>query len=185
MTPSGWLWKHRRWLAEVWAPATSILANLIVVATVILAVATYQQQQATTAQQASLGYVERFNSGEVLDARNVIYESWLPYDLSGVEAVSPDVVKELLHRMLSGADQEAGTRMRIAMATIVTFFDGVQACLAEAVCGAGVLTSQLGEYAVDFHCLYGGVIKEEATTRRLVTFGEGLEAFASRVRSCQ
>lgn len=175
-----WLRKHRKDLSEIWAPITSIVSSVLVVATVVLAAATYWQQQGLAAAQASLAYVERFSSGEVLEARNLIYSTWLPYDFSALETIEPSVADALVDGILTSSDQRGqGIPLRVAVAEIVAFFDGVNGCGEIGVCDRTVLQAQMGEYARDFYCLYKGALQKEAKLRRLPSFGRGLEAFAN------
>jgi hypothetical protein len=180
-----WAKEHREVIEGVWAPLSTIAANCVIVATLLLALATYFQAQKTSQVEASLGYVDTFNGGEVLAARNIIYRSWIPYDFSGTsEGVSREVVDEILARVVPDISSTEGIEHRTSVATIVTFFDSAQACIGQEVCATEVFLRQAGEYARDFHCLYEPIIRNERERGRLVAYGVGLEAIAEKMGGC-
>lgn len=177
--------QHQNSLEHVWLPISSLFANAMIVLTVVLGFATYYQAQGLGQVEASLGYVDTFNSGEVLEARNLIYRSWLPYDFSSANTgVSRDVIDALLDRIVPSVSSTEGVEHRIAVAVIVAFFDTAQACISLGACNESVLQAQAGEYGRDFFCLYRPIIKREQARGQLVSFGSGLELMTSSVGGC-
>jgi hypothetical protein len=180
-----WAKRRQGTIEGFWAPLSSIAANIVVVATLILALATYYQAQGQGQAEASLGYINRFNEGSILEARNLIYRSWLPYDFSGTNAaLDQEVIDALLERVVPDVSTPEGLDHRLAIAGIVAFFDSAQTCVEQKACDGDVLRSQLGEYGRDFYCLYQSLIDRERQRGRLISFGGGLEQFTDAMGGC-
>ncbi|SEP63534.1 hypothetical protein SAMN05428969_0239 [Devosia sp. YR412] len=180
-----WLKKHQKEIDGIWSPLSTIFANTIIVLTVVLALATYYQAQGLGQVEASLGYIDTFNGGEVLEARNLVYKSWLPYDFSGNDAgISREVIDALLDRVVPNIGTLEGLEHRLAVAVIVAFFDSAEVCIAQSACSASVLEAQVGEYGRDFYCLYQPIIDREKDRGKLVAFGAGLRSVALRMGGC-
>lgn len=180
-----WTRKQQPVIEGLLAPISTIVANIIIVGTLLLALATYFQAQGLGQVEASLGYVDRFNSAEILQARNLIYESWLPYDFSGAgSGLSAEVVEALLDRVVPKVTTDAGVEHRLAVAVIVNFFDSASTCIDQGACSGDVLYSQVGEYGRDFYCLYRSVINTETERGRLMSFGTGLASISARKGGC-
>jgi len=180
-----WLKKRQKPIEGLWLPLSAIFANAIIAVTLVLGFASYYQAKGLGQVEASLGYVDTFNGGEVLQARNLIYRSWLPYDFSTSNtALSRGVIDALLERIVADVSTSEGVDHRLAVAVIVAFFDSVQACVSEGACSDTVLRSQVGEYGRDFYCLYKPIIERERARGKLVSFGSGLETVADKAGGC-
>lgn len=180
-----WLNKHRRAIERLWGPLSTIMANIVIILTLILALASYYQSQKLSQVGASLSYVDRFNEGEILASRNLIYRRWLPYDFSQSEAArSNEVINELLVRMIPANATEENVEHRLAVAVIVAYFDSAQACISQGTCGGGIIEAQIGVYARDFYCLYRPIIERDQARANMPAFGSGLRALALRLGGC-
>ncbi len=175
-----WVQRHQSSIADFWAPLTSILANVLVVVALIIAFLTYHQQQRDAAVAASMSYVNQFNSGEILQARNTVFRSWLPYDFNRTDGILPKAALDALVLRVLSADEEADPtyRLRTALVNIVAFYDSVAACARSQVCDNELLAQHLEGYGLDFLCLHQSFIEDQISQSHLTGFGAGLMAFA-------
>lgn len=180
----GWLQKHQVAIREVWLPASSVAANLLVAAALMVAVLSYCQQQRQTAVEASLSYVERFSDGAILTARNALFDSWKSYDFSMVSnGLSREEAEALVSRVVA-AEKKVGNDLLTPISEIVTFIDGAQICIDQSICDRDVLHRQMGEYARTFYCLYRSVVEAQRRRAHMMGFGTGVEQFANNAGGC-
>ena len=176
--------RHKGNIANLWAPLTTIVANSLVVVAILIAYMTYHQEQAATEIDASLRYVERFNSGEILAARNAVFQSWAKYQLHPTGTFTREALDALIDRMIEEDEGSGSFGLRTSLVNLVAFFDGAQACLDAGGCDEMFLMAQIGDYARDFHCIYAGFILEQSSSSHLSGFGEGLAEIAAQRRAC-
>jgi hypothetical protein len=174
-----WLRKHQDIITGLWVPLSSLAANLLVVAALVIAFLTFQQQQRDAAVAASMNYVDQFNSGAILDARNVVFRSWLPYNFDVTGAALPkSALDALVSRvLLADEEQDKTYRLRTSLVNIVAFYDSVAACIRSMVCNSVLLREHLGGYGHDFLCLYQSFIEDQVIHSQLAGFGSGLLSF--------
>lgn len=180
-----WLRSHQSSIESFWSPLSTVVANTTIIATLIIALASYFQAQHLGRTEASLNYMNAFRSGQVQEAQNLIYQTWLPYDFSGAtHGLSPKAVEALIERVIPNETTAEGIEYRLAIASIVSFFDSAMACAEQGVCDRGTLYSQIGGYGRDFFCLYRSVIADERSRGRMTSFGDGLTALSADIGGC-
>ncbi|GGL74283.1 hypothetical protein [Wenxinia marina] len=168
-----------------WVAATQIVANLGVIAALVLAGLTLEQDRRFVRGAASDELVATFHGDRLAEARGILFELWAGRDLSALAQTDlpRSTVDALVSRMIRTATVDRTAVLR-AIADIASFFDGLEACLASGRCDDVELSRRLGGYALDFECIYRGQIEEMRTRMLLADLGRGLQEFAAIQGSC-
>lgn len=171
--------RHAQAAAELLAP----LAHLAVVLGIVVAGFAYLSEIQRSKIDASISYLERFNTDRVLDDRNTVYAFWRAQDRDILNLMSPNVFEQFI---LKEIGQAPATEHEIPLVNLVDFFDGMQVCIATGVCEAEVLRAVLMEYAVNLHCNYRAFIigQRDPIQGGLASFGLGLEEFIGNNGTC-
>jgi hypothetical protein len=163
---------------------SQILANAVVLVALPFTVLTYCHQIDTEKVSRSLDYVKEFNTGTILDARNVLFTIWQRGDQANAE-LPADVLAEMFDRLAERQGERPGpTEARQAVSDIANFFDMVDACRAAGPCDDESLQTNLGQYAHDFWCIYQSSLKEQRSRIGNKTLGGGLERLAEARGGC-
>lgn len=180
-----WLWK-----------TSGVAANFTVAITVAIAVLTYSadreavrvaaiEQQEREARTAALSYVTRFQTGEVLDARNEIYAAFLDLGPEQIPelGLTDEVRTALIEAMIVSRPEPLA--MRLALVNIIDFYDGVEACRGAQLCDPSILDASLASYGVRFQCFFEGFVDQTRTSLRVPEMGRGLVALVERAGGCR
>ena len=180
-----WLWK-----------TSGVAANLTVAITVAIAALAYRadreaarevtaENQQREARTASLAYVTRFQTGEVLDARNEVYAAFISLGPEQIPAVGlTDEVRAALVRAMIESRPDP-LAMRLALVNIINFYDGVEACREAELCEPSILETSLASYGARFYCFFDGYVRETRQVLRVPELGRGLEAVVERAGGCR
>lgn len=179
-----WLRRHKANIRDIWSPISTIVANILVAAALMVAVLTYCQQQRQTEVEASLSYVERFSDGAILAARNALFDSWKGYDFTTLSSgLSSEAAEALVTRVMA-VEQAGGNDLLTPITEIATFIDGAQICIEQSICNSDVINRQMGDYARTFYCLYRSVIDGQRRRGQMSGYGTGLERIAALAGGC-
>lgn len=165
---------------------TTIVGNATLIIAIVIAYLTFKETTENSRVEKSLSYVNSFNSGELMHARNVVYRVWKDYDINErAPGGSRDVINAIVERVTEGHDRNGPERaIKTSIVNITTFFDGVAVCARSNVCDRKILQAQLGPYARSFHCLYAAWIDAERTNYNLPALGIGLVELAEDEGRC-
>ena len=185
--PSGrldWFWK-----------TSGIAANLTVAITVAIAVLAYGadreaarietvEAQERERREASLSYVTRFQTSEILDARNEVYAAFLAFGPEQVPALglTDEVRSALVEAMIESRPDPLA--MQIAVANIVDFYDGVETCREAGLCDPAIIDASLAAYGIRFECFFGDYVDRMSEALRVPQMGDGLDALVERGGGC-
>lgn len=156
-----------------------LLAHLAVVIGIIVAGIAYLSETRQARLNAAMAYLERFNTGQTLEARNAIYVFWRKTGRETVMRIGPANAKILALKDIRVAP---AAQHELPVVNLVDFFDGLNLCIETGVCEPRPLQAELHGYARNLLNLYGGFITEmrDQKTGGLSGFGKGLEAFVAR-----
>ncbi|EDQ34261.2 hypothetical protein HPDFL43_14727 [Hoeflea phototrophica DFL-43] len=165
----------RRWV--------SLAAEIAVIGGVVFAGLAYSGEWQRSQHEASLTYIEEFNSGDVLAARNELYRFIRQKENMLLVDIPNKARSAFIDRSMQGSEV---TAHELAVVTLVNFFDSVDLCAKSKVCNRELLEQHLSDYASRFRCLYADFID-----RRIAgdfgasgPFGSGLIALAEKSGDC-
>lgn len=135
-------------------------------------------------RSASLSQIERFSTGDLLSARQVILKSIMVVGADQLQMIGSDEksLADLKDAMASTSGDEL--TYDLALITLVDFFDGLEACISAMVCSLDVLEPQIGSYGARFYCFFQPFIEETKVELFLDGFGVGVKNWADRFGMC-
>lgn len=137
---------------------------------------------------ASLSFVERFNSQTYIEARNELIRPWLQYQAQlGLAnkhgGISNGQMKYLLSFILQRNREGSGT-LDTQILTIVTFFDELAICIDANICDCDVALLYFQSRAQSIKSLYGFALDEMSEVFDLNYAGSGLNMI-SEIETCE
>lgn len=162
----------------------ALVANVTVVLGILIALLGLWNERSAGRISASLDYVDRFNEGAVLEARNTTYRAFLALGLDQLPAdgLTAEAQSALIEALM--ATQERPGELELALVNITDFYDSLNACARTAVCDESILEAQVGPYGTRFFCFFRPYVLRVREESRVPRFGEGLEHFAAASGGC-
>jgi hypothetical protein len=135
-------------------------------------------------KERTFEYVKEYRSHEMESLRYQLSAAW--NDLKGKITVinaqgglAPADREELVRLVL--AKQADNTK---AVYAINDFFDTLLACVNASHCEGGTAEAYFADYAKQFYCLYGTVIRDRRTQLAMKNYGASIEAFVNSKGGC-
>jgi hypothetical protein len=162
-----------------------IVANLAIVVTLGVALASYTQHLESDRQQAVAALVKEFNEGHILAARASRYRFWTGQGLSQLPetALTYDLLRTVIEKSPPSLPiQESETDLQLI--TLAGFFERVEICVEQRRCDENAAMAQLGRYARNFYCIYQGELSRIADNLQNDEYAAKLASFAERAGGC-
>jgi hypothetical protein len=141
----------------------------------------YMDRQNGERVKETLAYLNRFNTGEVLDARRRIASVWddkLPQQTDLLEK-KPFVDADYRQFMIATV-KETGIAQDVAL--IIEYFESLEVCIRAKICDGDAAAQFLKPEALNFFRQHATHIKFIRDARRDPRFAHVLEVFAKRER---
>jgi hypothetical protein len=129
----------------------------------------------------SLSYVEAYGSGELLGARENLFDFWIAHQEDVAVLLGEGVSRRSYSNFLNSAFEEAEDSVDLYQAVyqVTYLFDQVHFCRSSGLCREEILEAYFCPIATRFISTYSPIIERNRSSSGIETFGAGLEAFAT------
>lgn len=159
---------------EKFGSVISILANVTVIISLIIALQTYYSQQMQERRNVTRELVSEFNSGAILQAQMAIARDLarLPTNALRNRKVKRDAMATIIRQVEATSADPIGFQQNAIL--IVSFFDDAQSCIDSDICSEEDMKLRLGEASIRYACLLLPYVESVRENRLYSGLGDGL-----------
>lgn len=174
--PTGW-WERNRQSIEIigiWVESLGVLAAAL------LGIQQYRENSRAEQVDITLKYLERFQEDRIFSARSQLENAWNARRDEVFALLQQPDGETALSQFLEKTIADNG--LEPAIATVMDFFDGLQACTTSGLCDQDTALRFFGKYAYDFHGLLAPHIALQRKQLRDPQIGSGVDYFSREYR---
>jgi hypothetical protein len=176
---SSW-WDRNRQSVEIvgiWVEA------LGVVTAAVLGIQQYRENSQADKVNITLKYLDRFQEDRIFKARGDLDAAWNARREEVFALLQQPDGEAKLESFLEKTIAESG--LDPAIATVMDFFDELQACTTSGLCDRETAIRFFGKYAYDFHGLLAPYIALQRKALRDLQIGSGVDFFSREYRQAR
>lgn len=170
-------WERHQHSLEVLRAWTEAIGALIVA---LMAIQQYKENSSAEQVNKTLKYLDRFREDRVFSARRALEDAWTAKRDEVFALTESQAGESALARYVTDTIEKE--KLEPAIATVMDFYDELEACTSADLCDRATAVRFFGKYAWDFHGLMHPYIEAQRAALHDGFIGVGIDQFSRAYR---